>query len=237
MSYLEHLEELRRRLLLSLLSLVITTLISVPFSPLVLKILKLPSDSLVNKLAFFSPEEALLIFMRISFCCGLFVSLPFIAYQLWLFISPAVEEKFKQCAIYFVLFCSIAFIIGGIFAYFILLPNALRFLLSLGNEDLVAVISAGKYISFVLAITVGCGFIFQMPVLIFLLTVLGIVNARLLRRHFKFALVAMLVIAAIITPTTDVFNMLMMALPMFLLYEISIWVSFFVKPTRVAIKK
>ncbi len=234
--FTEHLEEIRRRILLSLLSLVIATLISIPFSPLVLKILKLPAGGSINKLAFFSPDEALLIFMRISFCCGLFISFPFITYQLWLFVSPAIEEKFKRRTIYFVLCCSIAFIIGGLFAYFVFLPNALRFLLSLGNEDLVAVLSAGKYVSFVLAIIVGCGFIFQMPVLIFLLTVLGVVNARLLRKHFKFALIAILIIAAIITPTTDVFNMLMMALPMLLLYEISIWVSFFVKPARQAVK-
>jgi sec-independent protein translocase protein TatC len=235
--FVEHLEELRRRVLLALLSLLIATLISVPFSPFVLKILKLPAGATIGKLAFFSPEEALIIFMRISFSCGLFIASPFIIYQLWLFVAPAIGETFKKRVVYFVLSCSGAFILGGIFAYFIFLPNTLHFLLSLGSDDLVPVLSAGRYVSFVLAIIVGCGFVFQMPVLVFLLTLLGVVNHRLLRKNFKFALVGILVIAAVITPTTDLFNMMMMALPMILLYEISIWISFFVKPVKVIVKK
>ena len=227
-----HLEELRRRIFLSLLALVLATLISVPFSSWLLRLLKLPARNLIDKLAFFGPEEAFLIFTRISFFSGLFISFPFIAYQFWLFISPAFEAKLKRRAVYFVFCSSTAFITGGLFAYFILLSNALKFLLSLGSSDLVAVISAARYVSFVITIILASGLIFQMPIVILILTLFGIVNAGVLRKNFKFALIAILIFAAIITPTTDAFNLLALAIPMMLLYEISIWISYFFQPKK-----
>lgn len=228
-----HLNELRKRILISLISLAIGIVLSFPFAFYGLKILKLPASGLIDKLAFFSPQEGFLVYMRIAFLFALIISMPIILYQAWVFILPAVGERLKKYACYFILFCSVSFIAGCFFAYFILIPPALKFLLSFANNELEPIISASKYISFIISLILGCGLVFQMPTLSFILTRLGIVNPRTLRNKYKFAIVAIFIIAAIITPTPDAFNMLILALPMLFLYETSIWISFFAKPKLV----
>lgn len=230
LTLVEHLSELRKRLIICLVSLGIGTVLSLPFSSWALKILKLPAAGLIERLAFFSPAEACLIYMRIAFLSGLIISMPLILYQIWAFIAPAVEEKIKRRANTFILFCFVTFILGCLFAYFILIPPALRFLLGFAKEDLEPVISASKYISFVISLILGCGLVFQMPVLSLILTKLRIINAKILRKKYKYAIVIIFIVAAIITPTPDAFNMLILALPMLFLYEISIWISFFTQP-------
>lgn len=226
LTFIEHLSELRKRIIICLVVLVITSGISLFFASDVLKILKLPSSGVIDKLVIFSPEEAFLIYMRIGFLCGFILTMPAILHQLLMFVSPAIEDKTRKYTAYFILFCFLSFIIGGLFAYSVLIPPALKFCLSFAGDDLEPVISAAKYISFVVNLIIGCGLVFQMPVLSFILTKLGIVNSKVLRNKYKYAFVAILIISAIITPTTDIFNMLILALPMLFLYEISIWVSF-----------
>lgn len=225
LTLVEHLNELRKRIIISLLALGIATVLSFPLASGLLKIFRLPASGLIEKFAFFSPQEAFLIYMRIAFLCGCIISLPVILYQFWMFVSPAIEEGLKKRTTYFILFCFVAFMLGVFFAYFILIPPALRFLLSFGKEELEPVISASKYISFVTSLILGCGLVFQMPVLSFLLTKLGIINARILRKKYKYAVLIIFILAAIITPTTDIINMLILAIPMLFLYEASIWIS------------
>lgn len=222
-----HLDELRKRIIVCLITAGIATILSLPFASFLLKFLKQPAAGLIQKLAFFGPQEAFLIYIRISFFCGLIISMPVILYQLFAFAAPAIEERIRRQAGVFVFFCSISFISGCLFAYFILIPPALKFLLSFAKDDLEPVISAAKYISFVVSIVFASGLVFQMPVLSFILTRLGIINSRILRGRYKYALVIILIVAAIITPTPDAFNMLMIAVPMIFLYELSIWVSYF----------
>ncbi|MDP2939937.1 MAG: twin-arginine translocase subunit TatC [Candidatus Omnitrophota bacterium] len=225
-----HLNELRKRIIISLVALGIGTVFSLPFASYGLKILKLPSSGVIEKLVFFSPQEGFMIYMRIAFLSGLIVSMPVILYQVWAFILPAIEERLKRRSGIFILLCSGFFIIGCLFAYFILIPPALKFLLSFAKDDLEPVISAQKYISFVISLILGCGLVFQMPVLSFMLTKLGILDARSLRKKYKYAIVIIFIVAAVITPTPDAFNMFMLALPMLFLYELSIWISFFARP-------
>lgn len=226
LSLFAHLEELRKRIIISVVSLSIAVVISFSFSSGVLKILKLPASGVIEKLVFFSPQEAFLIHMNIALFSGLVISLPVILYQFWAFVLPAFEEKQKRYIGFFSTFCLISFIAGSLFAYFVLIPPALKFLLGFAKGELEPVISASKYISFLLSLILGCGVVFQMPVLSFLLSKIGIINAKILRNKYKFAVVIIFIIAAAITPTTDIFNMLALAVPMLLLYEISIWVSF-----------
>ena len=223
---IEHLEELGRRVIISLVALAICTLACVPFAPLLLEFLKAPAAGSIDKLAYFSPEEAFLLYMRIGLLAGLMVSFPVLAYQLWLFASPAMEERFKKYTLGFVVAASAAFMGGCAFAYLALLPTALKFLLGIGNGQLTPVISASRYISFVVGLIIACGVVFEMPVASFFLARTGIINAGLMRRKFKYAIVAIAIAAAVITPTGDVFNMMALALPMVALYEISIWVVF-----------
>jgi len=230
LTIVEHLNELRKRIIVSLVTLGISVVFSFPFSAQALKILRLPASGIIEKLVFFGPQEGFLIHMRIALLSGAIISMPIIIYQVWMFILPAIEDRLKKHVSLFIIFCTISFIMGCLFAYFILLPPALKFLLSFAKDDLEPIISASKYISFVISLILGCGLVFQMPVLSFILTKLGIINARILRNKYKYAIVIIFIGAAIITPTPDAFNMLMLVLPMLFLYEISIWISSFARP-------
>lgn len=226
LTLVEHLNELRKRIIISLAALVTAVILSSPFSSLIFKVLKFPAQDAIKRLVFFSPQEAFLMYVNISLISGLIISLPVILYQAWLFILPAVEHRLRKYAVCFVGFCFVSFIAGCLFAYFILIPTALKFLLGFAGSELEPLISIDKYISFVNALMFGCGLVFEIPMLSLILTKIGVVNPRLLRSKYKYALVVILIIAAVITPTTDVFNMLILAIPMLLLYEIGIGVSF-----------
>ncbi len=220
--FLEHLEELRRRLLICLLTLVVASAACFPFATAVLGFLKRPA-ACVEQLAFFGPEEALLVLVRIGLFCGVFLAAPVILWQLWLFVAPAVSRRVKRSAALFVVASTAVFFLGGSFAYFVLLPAALRFLLGLATDTLVPLLSASRYVSFVTGFILACGLVFQMPVVMFFLGRLGVARPAWLRRRYGPALVVIFVLAAVITPTTDVVNMLFLALPMVALYELSIW--------------
>lgn len=220
-----HLNELRQRIIVSLVFLGITTIASFPFSNYTLGILKQPAAGYIKTLAFFSPQDAFSIHLRVAFLLGFIIALPLVLYEIWAFVSPAVEERFKKYTLKFILSCVSAFLIGCLFCYFVLLPTALRFLLSFAKANLIPVISAQNYISFVLGLLIGCGLTFQMPVLSFIFTKIGLINAKFLKEKRKFAILFIFIIAAIITPTTDAFNLLILAIPMLILYEFSIYVS------------
>lgn len=232
LTLVEHLDELRKRLLVVLISLVIGSAAAFPFANWLLRILKMPGSGVINKLAFFSPQEALMTYIKITVFCGILISLPVVLYEFWAFVSPAVEEKLKKYTFRFVFLSLLAFVIGGLFAYFVLLPTALKFLLNFAGDDLEPIISIDKYITFVVSLVLGGGLVFEMPILSFLLSKTGIITPRILRDKYKYAVLAIFIIAAIITPTPDVFNMLILAAPMLFLYEFSIWVSYFSLPKR-----
>lgn len=230
LTFVEHLEELRRRIIICLIVFSIGIIFTFPFSGNILRILRFPAVGLIDKLAFFSPTEAFLAYFKISLVSGFVISLPVLLYEAWAFISPAIEQRFRRYTVSFVTFFLLAFISGCTFAYLVLLPAALKFLLSFGKGEFEPVISIGKYISFVLAIILCTGLVFEMPVLSFLLSKLGILNYRFLRKKFKYAILVIFIIAAVITPTPDVFNMILLALPMLFLYEVSIWISYLAGP-------
>lgn len=232
MALLEHLEELRRRAITCLVALVLGVSAGFPFAGRVLKILKLPAAGTIDKLVFFSPQESFMIYWQIAFLVGLIMALPVILYQIWAFISPALGGKVKNHVFVFVFFGSLSFVAGAVFIYFILLPQALKFLLTFGGTELEPVISASKYISFVTTLLLAGGIIFQMPILSFILTKIGLINWCFLKDKFAYAAVLIFILAALITPTMDIFNMLLMAIPMFFLYGVSILVSFAVRPRK-----
>ena len=227
-----HLDEMRKRIIVALVAAIGCTVLAFPFASAILHILKLPARGAVSRLVYFGPEEAFMVYMRVSIITGLVVSFPVIAYQAWAFTAPALGTDFKKYSVYFVLSSVLAFASGCLFAYFALLPASLGFLLSIGQGELEPVISASRYISFVTGFILACGAVFEMPVATFFLARTGIISARLMRAKFKYALIAILIIAAVITPTTDIFNMMMLALPMLGLYEVSIWVAFFAAKRR-----
>jgi len=227
LTLVEHLEELRRRIIVSLVLVIIFSVFAFPFAPRALAILKAPSSGMIPRLVFFSPPEAFLIHIKIAFFIGLMLSMPVILYQLWAFIAPAIAYNTRRRGFLF-LFSSVgAFICGASFGFFILLPTALKFLLGFSRDTLEPMISVSSYISFVLGLVLGCGLVFEMPVLSYLLSKIGLINHRFLRRVWKYAVIIIFIIAAVVTPTPDVFNMTALAIPMLFLYEVSIWVSRF----------
>ena len=222
-----HLDELRRRLLHSLAFFTCAVAVSFNYSQLLFSIVKHPLSGTVDKLVFFSPTEALAVYLNLSFTAGLILSMPFLLYQAWKFVEPAAGSGLRSNAAVFVGGVTLSFLLGILFSYFILIPHALKFLLGFAGAELEAVISAQNYISFITWTVMGTGLVFEMPVLSYILTRLGIIDHRVLRSKYRYALVAILIAAAILTPTSDIFNMLLFAAPMAVLYELSIWISRF----------
>lgn len=222
-----HLDELRRRLLLSLAFFACAVAASFNYSPLLFRIIKHPIAGTVDKLVFFSPTEALAVYLNLSFTAGLILSMPFLLYQAWKFVEPAAGSGLRSNAAVFVGGVTVSFTLGILFSYFILIPPALKFLLGFAGAELQPLISAQSYISFITWTVMGTGLVFEMPVLSYILTRMGIIDHRLLRSKYRYALVAILIAAAILTPTSDIFNMLLFAAPMAVLYELSIWISRF----------
>ena len=225
LSLVGHLTELRKRIIYCLVPFVIVALASVSFAKYILYFLRFPARGIIEKLAYFSPQEVAIVYTKLAIYSGIVLSLPIIFYHTWKFISPALEEKYKRHIFSFIFWATLSFFAGCIFGYFGLVPVSLKFLLAIGGDELTPVISLSKYLSFVLALILGSGAVFEIPVLVWILTKLKMVNVKLLRKKRKYAVAAIFIIAAIITPTTDPFNMCLMALPMIILYEISIWVS------------
>lgn len=221
----EHLAELRKRIIWCLLPFILAVIFSIPFAKRLLDFLRFPAQGLIKSLAFFSPQEVVVVYTKLAVYSGLVLSLPVILYHIWKFVSPALEERHKRYVFSFIFWSSFAFLTGCAFGYLGLVPLSLKFLLGLGGNELTPVISLGKYLSFVLALILGSGAVFEIPVVVWILTKLRIVDAGFLRRKRKYAVVIIFILAAIITPTTDPFNMCLLAAPMLMLYELSIWIA------------
>jgi sec-independent protein translocase protein TatC len=232
MSFWEHIAELRYRVIVCLIFIGIGVTVSFPFSKDVLKLLEMPSKGLIHNLVFFSPQDAFLIYLRISILTGLIMALPIIMFQIWEFISPAMEKKTKKYVTGFILFGTLLFLTGISFVFLLVLPFGLKFLLLLGGKQLTPMISANSYISFVVGSLIAGGIIFQMPVLSFFLTKMGMINWQFLTSKIRYGIVGIFIISAILAPSPDMFSMFMMAIPMFFLYGVSLLVSFIANPKR-----
>jgi len=226
-SLLDHLNELRKRLIFCIIPFLLAVCLILPFTKAIFGFLSFPARGVIEKWAFFSPQEIAIVYVKIAIFTAVVLVLPVILYQIWKFILPALQVRQTRYASGFIFFTLFSFLAGCVFAYFCLVPISLRFLIGLGQGEFIPVISISKYISFVLSLVLGCGLVFELPVLIWFLSRLGIVNSAFLRKKRKYAIVVIFVLAAIITPTTDPFNMCLLAIPMVVLYEIGIWIARF----------
>jgi len=220
-----HLSELRQRLLVALGTVLAIAILTFARAGDILQVLKLPAMESIDKLVFFSPTEAFSAYFKVAFFSAVVLASPVLLYQLWAFLSPAVGVRVRQYTGLFLVFSTLAFLGGVAFGYFFLLPAAIKFLMGFASGVLVPMISVSEYVSFVMGLLLGCGLVFEMPVLSFLLARMGVLDHTQLRKNWKYAAIIIFITAAIVTPTPDVFNMCLMALPMFILYEISIWVA------------
>lgn len=229
MTFLQHLEELRKRLIRALAGLVVGFLLCLTVARTVYGWLVRPVVEALpegEKLAFTHLTDPFLLYMKVSFLTGIFLMAPYIVLQLWLFIAPGLYERERRYAVPFILFSSLFFIGGGLFAYYIVLPPACKFFIDRGLDwDFRPVITARELLSFESKILLGMGFVFQMPILTFFLAKLGIVTTGFLLRNFKYAILIIFILAAILTPTPDVVTQSLFAAPMVVLYLLSILVT------------
>jgi sec-independent protein translocase protein TatC len=227
MSFLDHLEELRRRIIHSLIAVAVAFLACWTFATDIFVVLSRPITSTGIPLNMMSPTEGFNLMLKMALIAAIFFSSPFIMTQVWLFIAPGLYKHERRYAIPFILLSSVLFVIGGLFGYFIAFPFALQFLLQMGQDmSLNPVINASYYYDLFMAVELGLGIVFEIPAVIFVLSRIGIVNGWFLLKNTKYAILLSFVVAAIITPSGDIPNLMIMAVPMVALYMLGVVVAF-----------
>src|SRR5437868_10239733 len=237
MTLLEHLEELRRRVLYSLLAIGAGFLACWRYAEKIFGYMQVPimqalhRHGLEEKLIYLNPTEPFNIYLKVGLFAGIFVASPVVLYQVWLFISPGLYRRERRYVLPFMFSTVALFLSGGFFGYKIVYPAALDFLIGYGGQ-FKPMITIGEYSDLFLTIIMGLGLVFELPILIFFLALMGIVNAGWLWRNLRYSILVIFTIAAIVTPTTDILNMCIFAAPMVVLYLASIGIAWFVHPSR-----
>ena len=237
----EHLSELRKRILISLAFLLVAFVFIFNYSEDLFNILSFPLRSEIKldltnpyihikektpvSLVFLAPAEAFWMHMKVSFVASFIFALPVVFYQIWKFISPGLMSNEKKYLLPFLAGSTALFLAGSLFCFVIILPFAMTFLLGYKTGTLTPMISVGSYIDFCLKFILAFGAIFELPLVIIFLTRFGIVSPRGLAKNRKYAILVSFVVAAILTPTPDAFNQVLMAVPIIILYEIGILLS------------
>lgn len=226
MSFLDHLEELRWRLIYSLIGLVIGAIVAWIFIEILVEnILLIPAQKGGVELQNLKPFGQLFLFIQIAIIAGFVLSIPNIFYQFWKFVSPALKDSEKKYISLIVFSSTICFLGGIVFAYFVMLPLTLKFAAEFGTPVIENKFAVTEYFSIIISVMIGAGVVFELPVLSFLLSKLGILTPRIMRKFWRHSIVSILIMAAILTPGTDPIAQVMLAIPLVLLYEISIFVS------------
>lgn len=229
-----HIQDLRKRLVISCLTLIVVFIICFSFWEHIFELIKLPlseafAGEVKGELVQLSPAEGVFTAMKVSFFTSLVISMPVIFWQLWLFVAPGLYKHEKMIVLPFVLFASIMFTIGASFAYFVVFPYVIKYILMFGNSLFVSNISVESYVTFFTRLILGFGIAFELPVLSFFLAKVGLITDATLKGFFKYAIVIIFIIAAVITPP-DVLSQFFMAIPLIGLYGISILIAKLINP-------
>ena len=239
MSFWSHLTELRKRIVYSAIAIGVGFMVCFNYSEEILGLLLLPMNSTmtfqasvpflhfepnktVQELYFTTLIEPIMSHLKIGFIAGIMLMVPIILFQIWKFISPGLLPRERKYAGQFVFFATFFFYVGVLFCFFLLLPFAVPFLITYKTEHLKPIIKLADYIDFTLKFMLASGAVFELPLVMIILGRMGIINSDLLARYRKYAFLASFIIGAIVTPTPDVFNMTLMSLPIYCLYEIGI---------------
>ena len=237
MSFLEHLEELRRRIIYSLVSVAVCFGVAWNYAGHIFQYMQRPllealhNHKLDEKLVYLSPTEPFNLYLKVGMVAGLFLASPLVLYQVWLFISPGLYRHEKRYVMPFLASTVGLFLAGGYFGYRLVYPAALDFLIGYGG-DFRPMITIGEYTDLFLTVILGLGLVFEMPILIFFLALMGVVDAGFLWRNLRYSILIIFFLAAVLTPTTDVVNMCVFAAPMVALYVLSIGIAWLVHPTQ-----
>lgn len=232
MSLMEHLGELRKRLIHATVYLLIGFAVAYAFHERLYGLVQKPLDDLHIPLNFTHPTDGLNLYLKTSLVGGAILASPFILYQIWLFISPGMYSHEKRYVVPFMAATIGLFLAGAFFGYSYVLPGALKVLVLDFGKRFHPILTIEDYTGFFLAVILGLGITFELPILIFFLALFGIVDARFLLRHIRYAILAIFIIAAVICPTPDPIGMCLFASPMLILYMIGVGVAFLVHPAR-----
>ena len=227
MSFLEHLDELRTRLIRAILAVVIAVGLCWNWAKPIFHFMTTPLRHAYPDIKFIytEPTEAFMLYMKAAFFAGIFVAAPFVLYQIWAFISPGLYKHEKAYVVPFILFGTFFFVAGGLFGHYFLFPATFSFLGSYAGDDMSFMPRVTEYFSFYFWFVIGLGIVFQLPVVIFVLARIGLVTPGFLMRHFKWAVLASFILAAVITPSPDMVNQTLLALPMIGLYLMGVGVA------------
>lgn len=228
MSFLDHLEELRWDIIKVLIGLAIATILCAIYTEFIVQeILLRPVHEIGMKVQVLTPYGIVILYMEAALISGLILSMPNTLYWLWKFVAPGLMPKERRYIRWIVFFTTICFFSGVAFGYFVLLPSALKFFSTFGTQTIELNVAIDRYVSFVLALILGSGLVFELPMISYFLTKLGFLTPAFMRHYRRHAIIVILFIAAIVTPTPDPVTQLILALPMMALYEVSILVCKF----------
>ncbi|HUA16946.1 MAG TPA: twin-arginine translocase subunit TatC [Verrucomicrobiae bacterium] len=237
MGFLDHLEELRKRIVYSVIAVAIGAAACWGYRERIYGIMQRPimdalrANGLAEKLVYLNPTDPFNLYLKMAALGGLFLTSPFVLYQVWLFISPGLYRNEKRYVIPFMVSTIALFACGGYFGYEIVYPRALNFLIDFSHQ-FQPMITIGEYTQLFLSIVLGMGLIFEMPILVFFLAFMGIMSPGFMVKNFRYSILVIFILAAIITPTPDIVNMCVFAAPMIGLYAVSIGVAYVVHPRQ-----
>jgi sec-independent protein translocase protein TatC len=235
MSFLEHLDELRRRLIIAIGSVIVGFVVAFAFIGRIFEFMMRPLQEVLpegGRLIYTEPAEAFLLYMKVAALIGLLLALPVIMLQIWLFVAPGLYVREKRFAIPFVLFSTVFFIAGALFSHFLVFPWAWRFFAGFSTDYMQFMPRIGPVFGLYVKMALAMGVVFEMPTLVFFLARIGLVTPRFLIRNTKYAILVIFVIAAVMTPGPDVVSQALMAGPMVVLYGFSILVAWVFQKRR-----
>ena len=226
MSFLDHIEELRWRIIYALIGVFVFTVVAWIFiEPLVEVVLLKPARDASASLQNLRPFGQLFLYIQVAIIVGVVASLPNIFYQLWKFISPALKKSERKYILWIVFFSTFCFLSGIVFAYFVMLPLTMKFAAQFGTTEIVNEFAIDEYMSIIISVMLAAGLVFELPMISFFLSKLGILTPAFMRKYRRHAIVIILVLAAFLTPGADPVSQVILAVPLVLLYEISIFIS------------
>jgi sec-independent protein translocase protein TatC len=241
-NFWEHIDELRKRLIMAIIFVAVGATAGFYFAGELLDFIEFPLRSRFQlslhtpyiqlltaskplKLVFLTPIEAIWTYLKLGLIAGLVITLPLVLYELWLFIKPGLYPEERNHVRLFVAAGGIFFLIGGAFSFFIILPFAIHFLLNVGGGNLIPMLSVGGYVDFCLQFMLSFGLIFELPFVILILVAIGIVTPKGLAEKRRYAIVGAFILGAVLSPSPDIFNQTLVAVPLIVLYEIGILLS------------
>lgn len=228
MSFLDHLDELRSRLVVSAVALGAGFVVALTFIRYVFDFVMRPLQQALppgGRLIYTEPAEAFMLYLKVAALVGAILALPVVLWQLWLFVAPGLYANEKRYVLPFVLFSTVFFVLGAAFSHYVLFPLAWRFFAGFSSDYVEFLPRIAPVFSLYAKLMLGLGLVFQMPTLVLFLARIGVVTAGMLLRQFKYAVLAIFVIAAVVTPSPDVLSQLLVAGPMLLLYGLSILIA------------